>query len=202
MSHWHGDQDPYATAEKMWSGRPNQALLAEAPAVPSGGKALDVGCGEGADAVWLAQQGWAVTAIDLWASGIARGRTAAADAGVDVEWLVGPFEDARLTGFDFVTTCYPAFTRNPEASAEQALLAAVRPGGTLLVVHHAEVDAERARLHDHDPDAVVTIDQVRDAAVAAGWRVDTDDLRERDLPTGAGAHHRIDRIVRLSRPPV
>src|SRR5262245_61215546 len=72
----------------MWSGRPNGRLVAElADANP--GPALDVGCGEGADAIWLAQHGWTVTAIDISDVAIGRGQQAAEHAGVMVEWICG-----------------------------------------------------------------------------------------------------------------
>jgi SAM-dependent methyltransferase len=55
----------YRTRDRLWSGRPNVQLIAEAQGLTPG-RALDVGCGEGTDAIWLAQQGWTVTGIDLW----------------------------------------------------------------------------------------------------------------------------------------
>src|ERR1700751_5073476 len=72
----------------MWSGRPNGRLVAEvADLIP--GRALAVGCGEGADAIWLAQQGWTVTAIDVSDVALRRARDAADLAGTSVEWISG-----------------------------------------------------------------------------------------------------------------
>ena len=77
----------YAEHDQIWSGRPNVVLVDEVSDLPSG-RALDLGCGEGADAIWLAQQGWTVTAADI--SSVALGRAAqhAKDAGVDgrIDW--------------------------------------------------------------------------------------------------------------------
>src|SRR5438067_5151555 len=93
----------------MWSGRPNGRLVAEiADLTP--GRALDVGCGEGADAIWLARRGWTVTAIDISDVAVRRARAAAELAGVTVEWLCG---DALLTpfparSFDLMSMQYPA----------------------------------------------------------------------------------------------
>ena len=72
----------------MWSGRPNGRLVAEVVDLPPG-RALDVGCGEGADAIWLAQHGWSVTAIDISSVAVDRARQVAADHGVIVEWISG-----------------------------------------------------------------------------------------------------------------
>src|SRR3954470_6989189 len=72
----------------MWSGRPNGRLVAEVADLAPG-RALDVGCGEGADAIWLAQRGWTVTAIDVSAVAVDRARAAADAAGATVEWVCG-----------------------------------------------------------------------------------------------------------------
>jgi len=102
----------------MWSGRPNGRLVAEVTRL-SPGTALDVGCGEGADAIWLAQQGWAVTAIDVSEVAVRRGQEAAERLGVAVEWIGG---DALRTpfparSFDLVSLQYPALAK---AAGERA----------------------------------------------------------------------------------
>ena len=71
----------YADADRIWSGRVNRAV-ADVAAGLEPGRALDLGCGEGGDAVWLARHGWAVTGVDLSPTAVARGRRAAAEAGV------------------------------------------------------------------------------------------------------------------------
>src|SRR5579859_4588006 len=70
----------------MWSGRPNGRLLAEVAGLTPG-RALDVGCGEGADAIWLARSGWTVTAIDVSDVAVRRAREAAELAGAMVDWV-------------------------------------------------------------------------------------------------------------------
>ena len=79
----------------MWSGRPNGRLVAEVADLTPG-RALDVGCGEGADAIWLASRGWTVTAIDVSDVAVSRARAAAELAGAAVEWVCG---DALRTAF-------------------------------------------------------------------------------------------------------
>src|SRR5690348_35362 len=116
----------------MWSGRPNGRLVAEVVAVNSG-RALDVGCGEGADAIWLARRGWTVTAIDVSDVAVSRAREVADREGVAVEWIGG---DALRTSFpsrsfDLVSLQYPALPKATGDAAVRALLDAVRPGGIL-----------------------------------------------------------------------
>lgn len=84
----------------MWSGRPNGRLVAEVAGFTTG-RALDVGCGEGADAIWLARSGWAVTAIDISDVALARAREAARLAGVAVDWVRGDALQAPFAAGSF-----------------------------------------------------------------------------------------------------
>src|SRR6187401_2080196 len=95
----------------MWSGQPNEALVREVGTLTPG-TALDVGCGEGADAIWLAQQGWVVDALDVSAKALARAEQGASQERVDVTWLHHGLEDLPAdTAFDLVSTFYPALMR-------------------------------------------------------------------------------------------
>ena len=173
-----------ARASRLWSGRPNGALVVEAADLPPG-RVLDVGCGEGADAVWLAGRGWSVTALEV--SGVALERAAghARDAGVSVEWVHAGLAEAVLpaASFDLVSAQYPALLRTPDAAAERALLAAVAPGGLLLLVHHAGMDTQPVHEGGFDP-----ADYVWPAMIAAlldeDWQVEVDEQRPRIVPDG------------------
>ena len=111
------------------------------------GRALDVGCGDGADAVWLAQHGWQVTAIDVSRVALDRAVLHAEQDGATVEWLCAGLLEAALPAgaFDLASAQYSALRRTADDDAERTLLAAVAPGGTLLVVHHADIDTEQIR---------------------------------------------------------
>jgi SAM-dependent methyltransferase len=131
----------------MWSGRPNGRLLAEVSGLTPG-RALDVGCGEGADAIWLARSGWTVTAIDISDVAILRAREAARLSGVAVEWVRG---DALQTpfpagSFDLVSMQYPALPKAAGEAAVRALLDTVRPGGLMLAVYHDLDDEHREHM--------------------------------------------------------
>src|ERR671935_1940623 len=127
----------------MWSGRPNSRLVAEVAALTPG-RALDVGCGEGADAIWLAQRGWTVTAIDISEVAICRAREASHPAGASVEWICGDALQTPLPArsFDLVSLQYPALPKAAGEAAVRRLLDTVRPGGLLLAVYH-DLDDER-----------------------------------------------------------
>jgi SAM-dependent methyltransferase len=152
----------------MWSGRPNGRLVAEITDAAAG-RALDVGCGEGADAIWLARCGWTVTGIDISDVAVRRARAAAERAGVTVEWVCG---DALQTSFpagsfDLVSMQYPALAKTGGEAAVRRLLDAVRSGGLLLAVYHDLDDEHREHMKSRgfDPADYVGAD---DLAVLLG----------------------------------
>lgn len=190
----------YTERERLWSGQPNGALVTEiADLTP--GRVLDVGCGEGADAVWLAQGGWEVTALEV--SGVALQRAAghARDAGVTVHWVHAGLAEAMLppASFDLVSAQYPALLRTPDAAAERALLAAVAPGGVLLFVHHAGMENRPADDSGFDPADFVSLPMVAEL-LDDDWTVEVNEERPRIVPDGgAGAHHTDDVVLRARR---
>ncbi|GAB3600536.1 class I SAM-dependent methyltransferase [Microbacterium tumbae] len=131
----------YAGAGAIWSGRVNRALSDVAETLTPG-TALDLGCGEGGDAVWLARHGWTVTGLDLSATAVGRAREAAAAAG-----LAGSarFEIADLAAwdapeeYDLVTASFLQSwpVTIPRAEILRRAAGFVAPGGRLLVVAHA-----------------------------------------------------------------
>jgi SAM-dependent methyltransferase len=137
----------------MWSGRPNGRLVAEV-ATLTPARALDVGSGEGADAIWLAQRGWTVTAIDISEVAMCRAREASHPAGASVEWICGdalqtPF---RTGSFDLVSMQYPALPKAAGEAAVRRLLDTVRPGGLLLAVYHDLDDEHREHMKSRGVD--------------------------------------------------
>ena len=153
-SHGHDDEMPdvldeafwesrYAGMERVWSGRPNQQLVAEASDLPAG-RALDMGCGEGADAVWLASQGWDVTAVDIAPTALARGAEhVPADAG-RVDWVHGDVLDWPVPeqAYDLVTSHFLHGPPDQRKGLFARLAGGVAPGGTLLMVGHHPKDLE------------------------------------------------------------
>ncbi len=189
----------YGESAALWSGAPNGALVAEVSGLAPG-RVLDVGCGEGADAIWLARRGWQVTALDVSAVAVERAQQHARAAGVDISWVRAGLTEADLGTFDLVSAMYPALLKTPDDAAEQALLRAVAPGGLLLLVHHAGMDTHQ---HDHettfDPKDYVWPAMVR-AHLGDGWEIEVDEQRPRVVPeSGAGARHVDDVILRARR---
>src|SRR5688572_7713851 len=131
----------YAESPQIWSGRPNVVLEREVTGLAPG-RALDLGCGEGADAVWLARQGWQVTAVDISGTALRRAAAHAESAGVGdrIEWqrrdLGQSFPDGA---FDLVSAQFlHSWGDLPRARILRAAAAAVAPGGTLLIEGHLD----------------------------------------------------------------
>jgi SAM-dependent methyltransferase len=130
----------YSGKEKIWSGNPNTQLVAEVSALTVG-TALDVGCGEGGDVIWLASRGWRVTGADFSSHGLARAARHADEAGVAARadwWQV----DARTfnadgRSYDLVTTHFLHPPDGGMVGVTRRLSEAVEAGGHLLVVGHA-----------------------------------------------------------------
>ena len=136
-----------------WSGRPNGRLLVEVASLLPG-RALDVGCGEGADAIWLARKGWTVTAIDVSEVALSRARVGAGHVGAEVEWICG---DALATAFPegsfaLVSMQYPALPKAAGEAALRTLLGAVGRGGLLLAVYHDIADEHREHMKSRGVD--------------------------------------------------
>jgi SAM-dependent methyltransferase len=131
-------ENRYLERGQSWSGLPNAALEREAAALEPG-SALDVGCGEGGGADWLASAGWRVTAVDISATALAFGAARAAEAGLDIRWVEADLASWRPDGaFDLASS---HFLHSPVELPRDVILrraaAAVAPGGTLLIVGHA-----------------------------------------------------------------
>ena len=132
-------EERYTRQERVWSGRPNQILVSEVEGLAPG-VALDLGCGEGADAVWLAK-GWRVVAVDISTTALQRGAKHAEDAGVAdrIDWQAQDLAQWRPDrDFDLVSA---QFLQSPIAFPREDILraaaSAVGSGGTLLIVGHA-----------------------------------------------------------------
>jgi len=148
----------------MWSGRPNGRLVAEVADLAPG-RALDVGCGEGADAIWLARVGWNVVAIDVSDVALERARTAGEQAGAPpVEWVCADALQTPLPGrsFDLVSMQYPALPKSAGDAAMATLLDTVRPGGLLLAVYHDLDDEHREHMKSRgvDPSDYFGVDDI------------------------------------------
>tara|TARA_R110002020_G_scaffold96029_4_gene230305 strand:- start:4515 stop:5177 length:663 start_codon:yes stop_codon:yes gene_type:complete len=130
----------YSGTDRVWSGRVNATLAAIAGELAPG-RALDLGCGEGGDAIWLAENGWHATGVDLSPTAIYRARTAAAERGLHDRTTFVAADLSTYTDSGDYNLVTASFLQSPvELPRERILHAAtgfVAPGGRLLIVGHA-----------------------------------------------------------------
>ena len=196
------------SGDQLWSGNPNGTLVREVSDLPPG-RALDVGAGEGGDALWLAEQGWTVIASDISQHALDRIETEAARRGLQLECQLAdanaddPFVAAA---FDLVSAQYASIPRTPDSRGVRNVLRAVAPGGTLLVVGH-DLDAMRKAIDEgaapaFDPMAYVHVEDFATVvADSPDWDIEVHEKRPRP-PGAASASHHIEDVVlraRLSR---
>ncbi|WP_280257767.1 class I SAM-dependent methyltransferase [Nocardia abscessus] len=195
----------YRERERIWSGLPNFLLVREIESVAAG-SALDLGCAEGADAIWLAERGWRVTAVDVSETALARARAQAArqELAGEIDWQRHDLDHTFPGGrFDLVTA---QFLHSPLAQDGERMrilrraAEAVAPGGLLLIVGHAEWPSWVL-----EPPADVhfpTTAEVR-AGLAldpAAWQVEVDEVVEREHPGPEGQPGtRKDNVLRIRR---
>lgn len=195
--HWEGQ---YADQTRRWSGRVNQTTAEVVASLPIG-DALDLGCGEGGDAVWLAEQGWRVTAVDISATATARGAAGAEARGVSeaITWVTHDLSTwTTEETFDLVTASF--FHSAVELQRTEVLRRAagrVRPGGHLLLVSHVFEGVEDippwslrfhgvasmddADLPDHVKNLLTPAEEIAELALEASeWETVEEEIRSRE----------------------
>ena len=208
----------YRSKARLWSGKANPQLVREAGGLRPG-KALELGCGEGADAIWLAQQGWSVTAVDVSAvalerahshelAELARESVHASNGEIRsrISWQLADLTQWKAEGsYDLVTS---QFLHSQELDWRVPLrtaASAVKPGGTLLVVgHHPDRLPPWGTDHHTYRDMFYTGDQlVRELGLdGPGWQIEVLTSRERPVTGPEGQEARIaDVVLRATRLP-
>jgi SAM-dependent methyltransferase len=128
----------YSAPELVWSAEPNRFLVAEVEELAPG-RALDIACGEGRNAVWLAARGWEVAGVDFSPVAIEKARRLAEQHGVDVGWEVADITSWQPPdgSFDLVIVFYLHLPPDSMGAVLRHAQDALAPGGTLLIVGHA-----------------------------------------------------------------
>jgi thioredoxin reductase/SAM-dependent methyltransferase len=198
------DWDDRYSGEQVWSGNPNGSLVVEESGLPVG-TALDVGAGEGGDAIWLAERGWAVTASDISSAALDRLRAEATRRDVPVTCRLADAnarEPFPSRAFGLVSASYASISRTPDLRGVHNVLDAVAPGGSVVVISH-DLEAMHDPAHrEHqafDPDAYVQIDDfVAALEHGADWTIEVHEKRTRP-PGSATAEHHVDDVVLRAR---
>jgi len=159
----------YEGAEYVWAIEPNRFVAEQVlPLAP--GRALDLGAGEGRNAVWLASRGWDATAVDFSAAGMAKADRLAVEHGVAVATVVADALTYEVGdgSWDLVLLSYLQLPTDQRLALVRRAAAGVAPGGSLLVVAHDRTNLERGVGGPQDPDVLYDVDETVAAIAAAG----------------------------------
>ena len=201
-------EDRYAASDRVWSGKVN-AVLADVARTLTPGRALDLGCGEGADVLWLAQQGWDATGVDIASTAIRRAEAAAEAAGIDAgraRFMTVELTTADLTAvpsgvFDLVSA---SFLHSPVELPRTEILrqAATRvaPGGHLLITSHAAMPPGADVPDGHHHEFLSAPEELEQLNLdPAEWDVVHAELRTREAVRPDGSLADLDDVVVLAR---
>ena len=191
----------YETAELVWTAEPNRFLVAETASLTPG-SALDLGAGEGRNAVWLARQGWQVTAVDFSDIGLAKATQLATAAGVEVATVCADAADHTPPpgGSDLVTILYLHLPSALRRDVYRRAADGVAPGGTLLVVGHDATNLDDGYGGPQDPDVLFSPDDIVADLAASGLLIEKAERVRRTVGTPDGERVAIDALVRAHRP--
>jgi SAM-dependent methyltransferase len=193
----------YRSSARVWSGNPNPQLMVEVTGLTPG-RALDAGCGEGADAIWLAQRGWDVVAVDISSVALERAAAHARDtdpvASARIVWQQGDLltNPPEAGSFDLVSVQFMQLPPEPRHQLFSALARAVRPGGTLLVVGHHPSDLATGVHRPPTPERFYTAADVA-GQLGGAWDVVTAAARPRSATTPEGVEATIHDAVLVAR---
>ena len=187
----------YAAVENLWSAKPNRFLAAEVSDLEPG-RALDLACGEGQNAIWLATRGWTVSGVDYSEVAIekARARAARDDVAVDFRCadLVG--YEPEAAAFDLVLVLYLHIRARERRGVLERAAAALAPGGTFVLVGHDLLNLSEGVGGPSDPDILSTPDEI--ASELPGLEIEKAERVLRDVD--GEERDAIDMVVRARRP--
>ena len=183
--------------EHLWGAEPNRVLVAEAAGFPPG-RALDLACGEGRNAIWLAGLGWRVTAVDFSEVAIAKARTKAAEHAVDVDFLCADLleYEPEEGAYDLVVVLFLHIQAEQRRLVLSRAAAALAPGGTFLLVGHDSANLTDGVGGPSDPAVLCTPDDI--VAEVAGLEIEKAERILRDVE--GEDRPAIDALVRARKP--
>ncbi|MHB1711168.1 MAG: SAM-dependent methyltransferase [Acidimicrobiales bacterium] len=192
-----GWNERYQGADLVWGRGANQFLVEEASGLDPG-RALDVACGEGRNAIWLAERGWVATGVDFSSVGLEKAARLAAERGVDVTWVEADVVSWEPTAaYDLIVVMYLHLPAAERRAVHRRLSASLSAGGTLLVVGHDRTNLTDGYGGPQDPEILLTPEEV--AADLSTLDVVRSARVERHVATDDGEKRAIDTLVRATK---
>lgn len=202
----------YAASELIWSATPNRFVEAELASLPPG-RALDLAAGEGRNALWLADRGWHVTAVDFSLAGLDKGRALQErherGRDLDIEWVHADVLSWKPgpVPYDLAVLAYLQLTGDQRRTAVRCGFTALRPGGTLFVIAHDSTNLTEGTGGPTDPAVLFTAEDVLADLDGERFEVERAERVARPVPTADDGHthpgeqsrNAYDALVRLVR---
>lgn len=191
----------YGERELIWTAEPNRFLVAEVESLEPG-RGLDLACGEGRNAVWLADAGWRMTGVDFSPVALEKARDLAAARGVEAQWVVADLFDYRPDpeAFDLVLIFYLQVPEAQRRKVVRAAATAVAPGGTLLLVAHDSSNLEHGYGGPQSATVLYTAEDVVSDLDGSGLQIELAQRVQRPVATAEGERVALDALVRARRP--
>ena len=191
----------YEGIELVWTATPNRFLAQEVAGLAPG-RVLDLACGEGRHAVWLAEQGWQAHGVDFSEVAIEKARRLAEARAVDAKFEVADLTEWDPVGqWDLVLVFYLQLPVDERRIVLRTAAAAVAPGGTLLVVGHDSRNLEHGYGGPKYPDVLFTPEDVTADISGSGLELERAEPVERPVETPEGERVAIDALIRARRAP-
>ena len=189
----------YAGSELLWTAEPNSRFASEVEGLEPG-RALDLACGEGRNAVWLAERGWRVTGVDFSDVALGKAERLAASRSVEVEWVLADVLEyaPKREAFDLVTALYLQLPHEELASVLRSAVDALAPEGTLIVLGHDTTNLTEGLGGPRDASVLFTPEDV--VPQLEGLAVERAEKVLRTVALEDGEATAIDALVRARRP--
>lgn len=187
----------YAAVENLWAAKPNRFLVREVEGLPPG-RALDLACGEGQNAIWLASQGWRVLGVDYSDVAVEKARGRAQRDGVEVDFVCADLVtfEPEQTAYDLVLVLYLHIPAHERRGVLGKAAASVAPNGTFLLIGHDTTNLTEGVGGPQDPDILATPEEI--ASELPGLEIDKATTFLRDVH--GEERDAIDNLVRARRP--
>ncbi len=189
----------YKENDLVWGWTPNELLVQEVNDLKPG-RSLDMACGEGRNAIWLASIGWKSTGIDFSSEGIKKGKQMAAELGVEVEWLEADLRkwEPPESAYDLIVSLYVHMMPDEIGRVHRNATTALAPGGTMIVIGHDLTNLTDGYGGPPFPDVLFTPERI--AQDLDQLVVEKAERAKRTIKTDDGEKTAIDTLVRAHKP--
>ncbi len=190
----------YGGTDLVWTSQANRFLVEETAELHPG-RAIDLACGEGRNAVWLGERGWEVTGVDFSRVGLEKARQLATGRGVAVEWVEADLLDYRLDpqAFELVLLFYVQVPQDQRTAIVRGAADGVRAGGVLLLVGHDSGNIEHGHGGPQNPAVLYSAQDIVSDLDGSGLRIERAEQVKRPVPTPDGERIALDTLVRARR---